>query len=102
MICVNVRDFYSRSQQADETIESYVRKLYELSENAQFHDREESIRDRLVLGIRDRELSEKLQLQADLTVDQAIQQARQSELVKQQLNEQRHTSQSGTRQTAAE
>ena len=88
--------FYSRSQQADENIKSYVRKLYELSENAQFHDREESIRDRVVLGIRDRELSEKLQLQADLTVDQAIQQARQSELVKQQLNEQRHTSQSGT------
>ena len=41
----------------DENIETYVRKLYELSEHADFPKKEESIRDRLVLGVRDRELS---------------------------------------------
>ena len=62
------------------------------SEHANFPNREESIRDRLVLGVRDRELSEKLQLQANLTLKDAVQQARQFELVKHQLSEQRHDS----------
>ena len=84
--------FYSRAQQPDENVETYVRKLYELSEHANFPNREESIRDRLVLGVRDRELSEKLQLQANLTLKDAVQQARQFELVKYQLSEQRHDS----------
>ena len=85
--------FYSRAQQPDENVETYVRKLYELSEHADFPNRrEESIRDRLVLGVRDRELWEKLQLQANLTLKDAVQQARQFELVKHQLSEQRYDS----------
>ena len=36
--------FYSRAaQQPDENVETYVRKLYELSEHANFPNREESI-----------------------------------------------------------
>ena len=46
--------FYSRAQQPDENVETYVRKLYELSEHANFPNKEESIRGRLVLGVRDR------------------------------------------------
>ena len=66
--------FYSRAaQQPDENVETYVRKLYERFEHANFPNREESIRDRLVLGVRDRELSEKLQLQANLTLKDAVQ-----------------------------
>jgi len=55
--------FHSRSQLPDENVETYARKLYELSEHANFPNREECIRDRLVLGVRNREPSEKLQLQ---------------------------------------
>ena len=66
--------FYSRAQLPDENVGTYVRKLYELSEHASFPNREESIRDRLVLGVRDRELSEKLQLQANLTLKDAVRQ----------------------------
>ena len=84
--------FHSRSQLPDENVETYVRKLYELSEHTNFPNREECIRDRLVLGVRDRELSEKLQLQTNLTLKDAVQQARQFELVKHQLSEQRHDS----------
>ena len=51
---------------------------------------ESTIRDRLVLGLRlDQELSEKLQLESELTLTKATQLARQSELVKIQIREQR-------------
>ena len=66
--------FYSRAQLPDENVETYARKLYEFSEQANVPNREESIRDRLVLGVRDRELSEKLQLQANLTLKDAVRQ----------------------------
>ena len=64
--------FHQRSQLAGENIETYVRSLYELAEHADFRDKESTIRDRLVVGLRDRELSEKLQLQPDLTLKTAI------------------------------
>ena len=50
--------FYSRARQPDENVETYVRKYvrYVLSEHANFPSKEESIRDRLVLVVRDREL----------------------------------------------
>ena len=63
--------------------------MYELSEHADFADRESTIRDRLVLGLLDEELSEKLQLESELTLTKATQLARQSELVKIQIREQR-------------
>ncbi len=45
---------------------------------------DERIRDRIVVGIRDRRLSEKLQMQATLLLDEAVTQVRQSEAVKKQ------------------
>ena len=39
--------FYSREQQAGESVEAYVRELHELSLRANFPDKEEAIRDRL-------------------------------------------------------
>ena len=50
------------------------------------------MRDRLVLGVLDTELSEKLQLKPDLTLESAVQEARQYEPVKSQLSEQRQSS----------
>jgi hypothetical protein len=54
--------FHSRSQKEGENFEGYLRSLYELSEFCGFDKREESIRDRLVLGIRDKDLSENFSL----------------------------------------
>ena len=85
--------FHQRSQGSGESIEAFHRALYELSEYANFPERDEAIRDRFVLGVRDIELSEKLQLQADLTLDRAIQMARQFESVKKQMGEQRSQAQ---------
>ena len=83
--------FHQRVQQAGENVETFVRALYDLAEHAGFPDKDSAIRDRLVIGIRDRDLSEKLQLQAELTLQQAIKQARQHEQVKVQLDTQRST-----------
>ena len=83
--------FHRRDQKESETVEEYVRALYDLSQYAEFQDRDNTIRDRVVLGILDRELSEKLQMESNLTLETAITMARQSETVKQQIREQRHT-----------
>ena len=82
--------FHSRQQMPNENIESFVRALYELSEHAAFENKDDAIRDKLVVGLRDKELSEKLQMQKTLTVKDAIQQARHHELIKTQMAEQRH------------
>lgn len=46
---------------------------------------DEMVRDRLVVGLRDKHLSEQLQMDLELTLEKAINKARQSERVKQQL-----------------
>ncbi|KAK7103074.1 hypothetical protein V1264_021199 [Littorina saxatilis] len=84
--------FHVRNQKPEENIETYVRALHELAATAEFPNKEESIRDRLVLGVLDTELSEKLQLKPDLTLEGAVQDARQYELVKSQLSDQRQSS----------
>uniref|UniRef100_A0AAV2KPY6 Retrotransposon gag domain-containing protein n=1 Tax=Knipowitschia caucasica TaxID=637954 RepID=A0AAV2KPY6_KNICA len=79
--------FYQRNQLQGEKAEAYIRVLYELAENCDFSDkRDEHIRDRLVVGIKDKELSLKLQLTADLTLAHVIQQVRQSEEVAKQIS----------------
>lgn len=82
-------NFHRRDQKVGESIEEYTRELFELADLGNFPDKEATIRDRLVLGVRDRELSQKMQLEQDLTLDNAIKLARQHELVSHQLMMQR-------------
>ena len=79
--------FHLRCQQQGESIEEFVRNLHELSAHCDFKDKNEQIRDRLVIGILDRELSEKLQLESELTLTKAVDMARNSELVKHQIRD---------------
>ena len=74
--------FHRRNQLDSETIEQYVRALYELAAHCDFRDKDETIRDRIVLGIKDQDVSQKLQLEPELTLKQAIDTARHYELVK--------------------
>jgi hypothetical protein len=77
--------FNQRCQEEGETVENFVTSLYRLAEHCQFgrlHD--ELIRDRIVVGLCDQQLSEKLQLDQELTLERAVNLARQSETVKQQ------------------
>lgn len=75
--------FYKRSQQQGESIECFVRNLHELAAHCRFGENEsENIRDRLISGMLDNEMSQKLQLEQDtLTLARAIDMARHSELV---------------------
>ena len=77
--------FNMRKQEEGETVDSFITALYELAEHCNYGNlREEMIRDRLVVGIKDSKLSENLQLDGELTLEKAIAQARQKETVKQQ------------------
>lgn len=81
--------FFGRKQKEDENIETFVRALYDLSKNSDFANRDDSIRDKLVLGVLDQDLSEKLQLINNLDLATAITTARQYEQTKLQIKEQR-------------
>ena len=82
--------FYNRSQQAGESVEEFLRSLRELAATCDFRDREEeSIRDRIVLGLQDSDVSQKLQLEAELDLKSAVDTARHYELVKAQIKDQR-------------
>ncbi|KAK7106805.1 hypothetical protein V1264_018019 [Littorina saxatilis] len=88
--------FQRREQKEEESVEQYIRALYELSEYAEFAEKETTIRDRLVLGVVDKELSQKLQLESDLDLQKAMRIARQHEQVTQQLKEQRQSTSGAT------
>ena len=76
--------FNMRVQEEGEPVEKFT-SLYALAEHCNYGSlHNEMIRDRIVVGIRNASLSEKLQLNPDLTLDMAITQARQSEAIKQQ------------------
>lgn len=77
--------FNMRMQNEGESVDSFVTALYALAEHCQYGLlRDELIRDRIVVGLRDVRLSERMQLDAKLTLKSAIDQARQSEVVKRQ------------------
>ncbi|UYV80838.1 K02A2.6-like [Cordylochernes scorpioides] len=95
--------FGLRSQRPEETIEEFVTVLHRISEHCEYANlREELIRDRLVLGVEDKKLSEKLMLNKNLTLAKAVEIARQWEAVmpeQQDLNS--STSQVDTTQKVA-
>lgn len=77
--------FNMRKQRKGESSDSFITDLYTLVEYCDYRAlREEMIRDRLVVGLLDAGLSEKLQLDADLTLEKAITKIRNAEAVKSQ------------------
>lgn len=77
--------FNKRKQEDSVNVENFVTSLYTLLEHCGYNDlREEMIRDRIVVGIKDAKLSVKMQLDPDLTLKKATNMARQSESVRKQ------------------
>ena len=77
--------FNRRNQLDGESSETYITVLYGLVENCEYGAmRDELLRDHLVVGIRDKALSKKLQLDPTLTLEKAKTAIRQREAVKEQ------------------
>jgi hypothetical protein len=77
--------FNTHRQELKETADQFIIALHTLADRCAFGDlREELIRDRLVVGIREARLGERLQLDPDLTLAKAVDAVRQFEQVRQQ------------------
>ncbi|GBM33184.1 hypothetical protein AVEN_83691-1 [Araneus ventricosus] len=65
--------FNMRMQEEDEAVEDFITALHNLAQNCKFPPSfgDEAILDRIVCGIRDKRVLEKLQLEADLTLEKA-------------------------------
>lgn len=80
--------FNTRVQQEGEPAEDFVTALHALSKHCDYGElQEQLVRDRLVVGIKDQKLSARLQLDADLTLQKALETVRQVESVRQQQAE---------------
>ena len=74
--------FNRRVQQSGETAEDFIVAVHSMADKCNFGTmKNELIRDRLVAGIQDSDLSERLQLNAGLTLSDAIKAIRQHEAV---------------------
>ena len=77
--------FNRRRQEEGETVDIFISSLYALAEHCDYGTlKDQMIRDPIVVGLQDLKLSEKLQLDHELTLTKAINQARQSEAGKKQ------------------
>ena len=77
--------FNSRDQMEGESAEQYLLVLHALARNCDYGQlRDELIRDRIVIGILDKALSKRLQLDPGLTLEKAARMVRQSESVGEQ------------------
>ena len=66
-------------------MDTFITSLYKLAEHCGYKDlHDEMVRDRIVMGIRNAALSEKMQLDDKVTLEKAITLVRQSEAVKEQ------------------
>ncbi|KAK7878780.1 hypothetical protein WMY93_030940 [Mugilogobius chulae] len=80
--------FNKRVQQPAEPVDSFITALYALAENCEYGElHDDLLRDRLVVGLKDSSLSERMQLDKDLTLTKAITMARQSEEIKRQQSD---------------
>ena len=79
--------FNSRVQKDGESIETFLTDLYALIENCEYENfKEPLLRDRIVVGIRDKKLSEQLQLDDKLTLQTALAKVRSKEMITKQSN----------------
>lgn len=77
--------FNLRKQEEGESVDQFITSLYTLAEHCNYGAlKNELIRDRIVVDLRDAKISEKLQLDPALTLETAVRQARQKEAVHEQ------------------
>ncbi|KAG5886135.1 hypothetical protein JTB14_009234 [Gonioctena quinquepunctata] len=64
--------FFKRDQILGETVDQFLTALRQLASTCEFKEKDTLIRDRLVLGIRDKRIQEKLLQHSDLKLPDAI------------------------------
>ena len=75
--------FNSRSQREGESVEDFIYHVNALADHCGYGQlRDEMVRDRIVVGIRDAKLSQKLQIDAELNLEKATKLVRESEAIK--------------------
>ena len=80
--------FFSRAQESGETIDQYVTVLRRLSETCEFETLKNSlIKDRIVLGVNNTKVRERLLRVQDLTLEKALDVVRSAEATERQLKE---------------
>ena len=78
--------FNTRNQQEGESVDTYVTDLKWKAQSCEYGELSDSlIRDRLVVGIRDARLKEKMLIKEDLTLDAAITMCKAAETTQQQM-----------------
>nr|XP_050028295.2 uncharacterized protein LOC126523922 [Dermacentor andersoni] len=86
-------NFHRRKQEPGESAGNFVTALHELADHCEFAEfRDRMIRDRFVVGLKDAQLSEALQMDATLTLATALARARLKETVHRQQLELRTVS----------
>ena len=87
--------FNLRIQKEGEAVDEFITNLHYLANRCNYGDlKEELIRDRIVVGIRDKKLQQKLQLNKDLTLEKATTAVRASEQNKKENEDLKRTEQS--------
>lgn len=77
--------FNLRSQKENESVDNFITDLHCLAQYFEFGSlKNDLIRERIVVGLKDKKLPEQLQLDSKLTLEEAITKSRQSETVKKQ------------------
>ena len=84
-VIVECAKFNKRSQLPDKLVEQFIASLYNLAVDCNFGElKDELIRDRIVVGIRDASLSERLQMDQELMLEKVKTVVRQREAVREQ------------------
>ena len=77
--------FNTRFQQPGESAEQFIAELYVLAEECEYGGlKDQMIRDRIVVGIRDAKLSQRMQMDSTLDLSKAKTTVRQAEAVQEQ------------------
>ena len=72
--------FNRRRQMPGESVETFIQELHRIADDCGYRSlKEELIRDRIIVGVLDESLSDRLQMRQDLTLQDAIKMARQNE-----------------------
>ena len=68
-----VNETHTKPYTGPRLVESFITDLHCLAEHCEFRTlKDQLIRDRIVVGLRNKQLSEKLQLDPDLTLEKVI------------------------------